>query len=80
MVDKRAKQEQLRSAIISQDAYRIAKVFQIPPIAPTQRGTEPRSHSPQSLTINDVDYGPLFTSLLDACAAAETVSGNRWLQ
>lgn len=75
MVDARVKKDQLRSALTSQDPNAVARALVLPPIAPThQKGTEPKTHNPQSLTVNEIDYGAMLTSLLDACAAAESVS------
>lgn len=79
MVDGRAMRQKLGSALDAQDPSAIANALQLPPISKTKQGQEPKSHNPQSLTVNDVDYSGLLTSLLDASAAAESVSYWYWL-
>ena len=75
MVNIRAKKQALENALIGQDALRVANVFELPPIAPTDSSNlpEPRKHNLQSLYVGDNDYGGVLTSLLDATAAAEAV-------
>jgi len=75
MVNIRAKKQALENALIDQDAHRVAKVFELPPIVPTDSRNlpEPRKHNLQSLYVGENDYGGLLTFLLDATAAAEAV-------
>jgi hypothetical protein len=79
MVNVIEKKQALRNALMDQDAFRVAQVFELPPIVVAGSGSagsikEPRKHNPQSLMVGDTDYGSLLTSLLDATAAAEIVS------
>lgn len=74
MVDSRAIRQSLQVSLEVQNPNGFAKAVALPPISATKQGKEPTSHSSQSLTVADVDYGGLLTSLLDARAAAESVS------
>ena len=73
MVNGQAMKQKLGSALAAQDSNGVAKALQLPPIS-TTKGPEPTPINRQSLTVNEVDYGSLLTSLLDACNAAECVS------
>ena len=73
MVNGQAMKQKLGSALAAQDSNGVAKALQLPPIS-TTKGPEPTPINRQSLTVNEVDYGTLLTSLLDACNAAECVS------
>jgi hypothetical protein len=75
MVNADAKRMGLRNALIEQDAYGVAELFELPPITEIAAANQPlRQHTPQSLILDEVDYGGLLASLLDATAAAEVVS------
>jgi hypothetical protein len=74
MLDSRAIKQLLQVSLEAQNPNGFAKAVALPPISATKQGKEPPSHGSQSLTVADVDYGGLITSLLDACAAAESVS------
>ena len=73
MVNGQAMKQKLGSALAAQDSNGVARALQLPPIS-TTKGPEPTPINRQSLTVNEVDYGSLLTSLLDACNAAECVS------
>lgn len=75
MVNANATKVALRNALMEQDAYRVAELFQLPPITDSSSNSQPSAqHSPSSLVVDDIDYGGLLASLLDATAAAEVVS------
>jgi hypothetical protein len=73
MVDARKKTAQLHSALVSQNPNAAAKAIRVSPISIIKKTDEAKTYPPQSLEVNDTDYGGLLTSLLDACEAAETV-------
>ena len=74
MVNNGMKRKELSLALQSQDPNAVAKALQIPPINPSKREQEPKIHSVQSLTVDDIDYSSLLTNLLNASEAAESVS------
>jgi hypothetical protein len=74
-MDLRAKQQEFESALSNQEPDRVARALVLPPIAPVQAKKEPKPRSPgMELFVDDVDYGSVWTSWLDACAYAEAVS------
>lgn len=78
-MDARAIEQKLGSALTAQDSNAIANVLQLPPIARTKKGQEPKAQNPRPFTINGVDYASVLTSFLDACVAAESVSQICWV-
>lgn len=80
MVNDNAIRVALRNALMEQDAYGVADLFQLPSISENSTANQPsrkqqqQQHTPQSLIVDEVDYGGLLASLLDAIAAAEVVS------
>jgi hypothetical protein len=74
MVNPQAIRQQLQSAATNYDPDGMAAAVALPPISTAKTGNEPKSHSPKSLMMGDVDYGGLLVSLLDAHSAAEAVS------
>lgn len=73
-MDLRAKQQEFESALSNQDPDRVARSLALVPISAGQAKKEPKSRSPMELFVDEVDYGSVWTSWLDACAFAEAVS------
>ena len=79
MMDLRAKQQEFESALSNQDPERVARALVLFPISAVQAKNEPKPRSPMELFIDEVDYGSVWSSWLDACAYAEAVSKIRIL-
>jgi hypothetical protein len=79
-MDLRAKQQELESALSNQDPERVARALVLVPLSAVQAKKEPRPRSPLELFVDEVDYGSVLTSWLDACAYAEAVSKTKNLE
>ena len=73
MVEIREKTNTLRQALERQDPYGVAKALTVPQVSTIKTTEKPISHPTQSLIVQDTDYSTVLTTLLDLCAAAETV-------
>ena len=71
MVTHEERSLRLRRALEAQDPKGVADALKLPPVSIIKTTDKPISHQSQDLTIDDTDF-PLKT-LLDLCAAAETV-------
>lgn len=75
MVNAQGKSRALRDALMNQNATQVAAAMQLPPIAlSSASSSSSHKHRQQSMVVDDVDYGSMLSSLLDATAAAENVS------
>lgn len=75
----RAKQQEFKSALSNQDPERVARALVLLPISAVQAKKEPKPGSPMEIFSDEVDYGTVWSSWLDACAYAEAVSEMRML-
>lgn len=73
MVNKRAIQEKLYSALTSQDPTGMAQAVALPRLQPQPQGAAPEPTTDKiTMIVDGVDYGGLLTALWDAHSAAET--------
>ena len=76
LLDRRAKKEEFRGALLSEDPYLFAKIISIPPIDTRQEKIPSINDGNDSskLVVSGTDWKGVLSAWLSACQAAASVS------